>query len=88
MSNIGSEGALLDTPILTPPQAGILGTAAIQKRPVIVTEEGIDSIAIRQMCYLPFTYDHQLVDGADAGRFVSTIVDRIEVGDFEDDLDL
>ena len=40
------------------------------------------------MCYLPFTYDHQLVDGADAGRFVSTIVDRIEVGDFEDDLDL
>ncbi len=88
VSNIGSEGALLDTPILTPPQAGILGTAAIQKRPVIVTEEGIDSIAIRQMCYLPFTYDHQLVDGADAGRFVSTIVDRIEVGDFEDDLDL
>ena len=88
VSNIGSEGALLDTPILTPPQAGILGTAAIQKRPVIVTEEGIDSIAIRQMCYLPFTYDHQLVDGADAGRFVSTIVDRIEVGDFEDDLNL
>ena len=88
VSNIGSEGALLDTPILTPPQAGILGTAAIQKRPVIVTEEGIDSIAIRQMCYLPFTYDHQLVDGADAGRFVSTIVDRIEVGDFEADLDL
>ncbi|MCQ4622701.1 2-oxoglutarate dehydrogenase, E2 component, dihydrolipoamide succinyltransferase [Corynebacterium sp. CCUG 70398] len=88
VSNIGSEGALLDTPILTPPQAGILGTAAIQKRPVIVTEDGIDSIAIRQMCFLPFTYDHQLVDGADAGRFVSTIVDRIEAGDFQDDLDI
>nr|VDG63217.1 dihydrolipoyllysine-residue acetyltransferase component of acetoin cleaving system [Streptococcus thermophilus] len=88
VSNIGSEGALLDTPILTPPQAGILGTAAIQKRPVIVTEDGIDSIAIRQMCFLPFTYDHQLVDGADAGRFVSTIVDRIEAGDFEGDLDI
>ena len=88
VTNIGSEGALLDTPVLTPPQAGILGTAAIEKRPVIVTEDGIDSIAIRQMCYLPFTYDHQLVDGADAGRFVSTIKDRIEAGNFEDDLAL
>ena len=88
VTNIGSEGALLDTPILVPPQAGILGTAAIEKRPVIVTEEGSDSIAIRQMCYLPFTYDHQLIDGADAGRFITTIKDRIETGDFEGDLDL
>ncbi|WKD57327.1 Dihydrolipoyllysine-residue acetyltransferase component of pyruvate dehydrogenase complex [Corynebacterium capitovis DSM 44611] len=88
VTNIGSEGALLDTPILTPPQAGILGTAVIEKRPVIVTEDGIDSIAIRQMCYLPFTYDHQLVDGADAGRFVTTVKDRIEAGNFEADLDL
>ena len=88
VTNIGSEGALLDTPVLTPPQAGILGTAAIEKRPVIVTEDGIDSIAIRQMCYLPFTYDHQLIDGADAGRFVTTIKDRIEEGDFEADLDV
>ena len=69
-------------------QLGILGTAAIEKRPVIVTEDGIDSIAIRQMCYLPFTYDHQLIDGADAGRFVTTIKDRIEEGDFEADLDV
>ncbi|WP_018297121.1 2-oxoglutarate dehydrogenase, E2 component, dihydrolipoamide succinyltransferase [Corynebacterium lubricantis] len=88
VTNIGSEGALLDTPVLTPPQAGILGTAAIEKRPVIITEDGVDSIAIRQMCYLPFTYDHQLVDGADAGRFVTTIKDRIEAGDFESDLEL
>ncbi|PAT13515.1 2-oxoglutarate dehydrogenase, E2 component, dihydrolipoamide succinyltransferase [Corynebacterium hadale] len=88
VTNIGSEGAMLDTPILTPPQAGILGTATIEKRPVIVTEDGIDSIAIRQMCYLPFSYDHQLVDGADAGRFITTIKDRIEVGDFEADLAL
>ncbi|MDY5786569.1 2-oxoglutarate dehydrogenase, E2 component, dihydrolipoamide succinyltransferase, partial [Corynebacterium sp.] len=88
VTNIGSAGALIDTPILTPPQAGILGTAAIEKRPVIVTEDGIDSIAIRQMCYLPFTYDHQLVDGADAGRFITTIKDRIEKGDFEADLDI
>ena len=88
VTNIGSAGALMDTPILTPPQSGILGTGAIVKRPVIVTEDGIDSIAIRQMCYLPFTYDHQIVDGADAGRFITTIKDRVEAGDFEDDMDL
>ncbi|MGP6172766.1 2-oxoglutarate dehydrogenase, E2 component, dihydrolipoamide succinyltransferase [Corynebacterium sp. A21] len=88
VTNIGSEGALLDTPVLTPPQAGILGTAAIEKRPVVVTDEGIDSIAIRQMAYLPFTYDHQVVDGADAGRFITTIKDRLETADFQADLQL
>ncbi|MCT1451535.1 2-oxoglutarate dehydrogenase, E2 component, dihydrolipoamide succinyltransferase [Corynebacterium sp. p3-SID1145] len=88
VTNIGSAGALMDTPILTPPQSGILGTGAIVKRPVIVTEDGIDSIAIRSMCYLPFTYDHQIVDGADAGRFITTIKDRVETGDFEEDMDL
>ncbi|QPK82715.1 2-oxoglutarate dehydrogenase, E2 component, dihydrolipoamide succinyltransferase [Corynebacterium qintianiae] len=88
VTNIGSAGAMLDTPILTPPQAGILGTAAIEKRPVVVTENGVDAIAIRQMTYLPFTYDHQLVDGADAGRFITTVRDRIETGNFEDDLGL
>ena len=88
VTNIGSEGALLDTPILVPPQAGILGTAVIEKRPVVVTEDGQDAIAIRQMCYLPFTYDHQVVDGADAGRFITTIKDRLETADFESDLDL
>ncbi|MEX3516287.1 2-oxoglutarate dehydrogenase, E2 component, dihydrolipoamide succinyltransferase [Corynebacterium camporealensis] len=88
VTNIGSEGALLDTPILVPPQAGILGTAAITKRAVVVTEDGQDAIAIRQMCYLPFTYDHQVVDGADAGRFITTIRDRLETADFEADLDI
>jgi len=88
VTNIGSEGALLDTPVLTPPQAGILGTAAIEKRPVVVTDDGVDSIAIRQMCYLPFTYDHQVIDGADAGRFVTTIKDRLETADFQSDLGL
>ena len=88
VTNIGSEGALLDTPILVPPQAGILGTAVIEKRPVVVTEDGQDAIAIRQMCYLPFTYDHQVVDGADAGRFITTIKDRLETADFESDLEL
>ncbi|RSZ62696.1 2-oxoglutarate dehydrogenase, E2 component, dihydrolipoamide succinyltransferase [Corynebacterium hylobatis] len=88
VTNIGSEGALLDTPVLSPPQAGILGTAAIEKRPVVVTDDGVDSIAIRQMCYLPFTYDHQVVDGADAGRFITTIKDRLETADFDSDLAL
>ncbi|APT92196.1 pyruvate dehydrogenase [Corynebacterium phocae] len=88
VTNIGSEGALLDTPILVPPQAGILGTAAITKRPVVITEDGQDAIAIRYMCYLPFTYDHQVVDGADAGRFITTIKDRLETADFEADLDI
>ncbi len=88
VTNIGSEGALLDTPVLTPPQAGILGTAAIEKRPVVVTDDGVDSIAIRQMCYLPFTYDHQVIDGADAGRFITTIKDRLETADFDSDLGL
>jgi len=88
VTNIGSEGALLDTPVLVPPQAGILGTAVIEKRPVVITEDGQDAIAIRQMCYLPFTYDHQVVDGADAGRFITTIKDRLETGSFESDLAL
>ncbi|MFR9846497.1 2-oxoglutarate dehydrogenase, E2 component, dihydrolipoamide succinyltransferase [Corynebacterium striatum] len=88
VTNIGSEGALLDTPILVPPQAGILGTAAITKRAVVVNENGQDAIAIRQMCYLPFTYDHQVVDGADAGRFITTIKDRLETADFAADLDI
>ncbi|WP_454044804.1 2-oxoglutarate dehydrogenase, E2 component, dihydrolipoamide succinyltransferase [Corynebacterium sp. Marseille-Q2516] len=88
ITNIGSEGALSDTPILTPPQAGIMGTGAIVKRPVVVSDDGIDSIAIRQMVFLPLTYDHQLVDGADAGRFMTTVRDRLEKADFEGDLEL
>ncbi|WP_460499005.1 2-oxoglutarate dehydrogenase, E2 component, dihydrolipoamide succinyltransferase, partial [Corynebacterium faecale] len=88
ITNIGSEGALSDTPILVPPQAGILGTGAIVKRPVVITEDGIDSIAIRQMVNLPLTYDHQVVDGADAGRFLTTIKDRLETANFEGDLEL
>ena len=88
ITNIGSEGALTDTPILVPPQAGIMGTGVISKRPVVVSDDGLDSIAIRQVAYLPLTYDHQLVDGADAGRFMTTVKDRLETADFEGDLDL
>ncbi|MGV0436840.1 2-oxoglutarate dehydrogenase, E2 component, dihydrolipoamide succinyltransferase [Corynebacterium mastitidis] len=86
ITNIGSEGALTDTPILVPPQAGILGTGVITKRPVVVNQDGLDAIAIRQMVFLPLTYDHQLVDGADAGRFLTTVKDRLETADFEGDL--
>ena len=71
ITNIGSNGALFDTPILVPPQAAMLGTGAIVKRPVVVKDDaGADSIGIRSMCYLPLTYDHRLIDGADAGRFL------------------
>ncbi|MDK8449517.1 2-oxoglutarate dehydrogenase, E2 component, dihydrolipoamide succinyltransferase [Corynebacterium mastitidis] len=86
ITNIGSEGALTDTPILVPPQAGILGTGVITKRPVVVNQDGLDAIAIRQMVFLPLTYDHQLVDGADAGRFLTTVKDRLETADFKGDL--
>ena len=88
ITNIGSEGALSDTPILVPPQAAMVGTGAITKRPVVVTEEGTDAIGIRQMVFLSMTYDHQIVDGADAGRFMTTVRDRLETADFEYDLDL
>ncbi|WP_425453743.1 2-oxoglutarate dehydrogenase, E2 component, dihydrolipoamide succinyltransferase [Corynebacterium choanae] len=88
ITNIGSEGALTDTPILVPPQAAMIGTGAIVKRPVVITEDGVDAIAVRQMVYLPMTYDHQSIDGADAGRFMTTVRDRLETADFEADLEL
>ncbi|MBB3038931.1 2-oxoglutarate dehydrogenase E2 component (dihydrolipoamide succinyltransferase) [Hoyosella altamirensis] len=89
VTNIGSNGALFDTPILVPPQAAMLGTGAIVKRPIVARDsDGNDVIAIRSMAFLPLTYDHRLVDGADAGRFLTTIKQRLEEGEFEGDLDL
>lgn len=89
ITNIGSQGALFDTPILVPPQAAMLGTGAIVKRPrVVVDDSGNESIGIRSVCYLPLTYDHRLIDGADAGRFLTTIKHRLEEGAFEADLGL
>jgi pyruvate dehydrogenase E2 component (dihydrolipoamide acetyltransferase) len=89
ITNIGSQGALFDTPILVPPQAAMLGTGAIVKRPrVIVDTSGNESIGVRSVCYLPLTYDHRLIDGADAGRFLTTIKRRLEEGAFEADLGL
>ena len=89
ITNIGSQGALFDTPILVPPQAAMLGTGAIVKRPrVVVDGFGNESVGIRSICYLPLTYDHRLIDGADAGRFLTTIKHRLEEGSFEADLGL
>ncbi|MFB0833344.1 2-oxoglutarate dehydrogenase, E2 component, dihydrolipoamide succinyltransferase [Arthrobacter halodurans] len=89
ITNIGSVGALFDTPIINQPQVAILGTGAIVKRAVVVTnDEGDDTIAIRHMMYLSLTYDHRLVDGADAGRFLQTLRARLEEGAFESELGL
>jgi 2-oxoglutarate dehydrogenase E2 component (dihydrolipoamide succinyltransferase) len=89
ITNTGSRGALFDTPIINQPQVAILGTGAVVKRPVVVADSsGADVIAVRQMVYLALTYDHRLVDGADAARFLSTIKARLEEGAFEADLGL
>ncbi|WP_334172009.1 2-oxoglutarate dehydrogenase, E2 component, dihydrolipoamide succinyltransferase [Sinomonas sp.] len=89
ITNIGSVGALFDTPIINQPQVAILGTGAIVKRPwVTQNAEGDDVISIRSMMYLSLTYDHRLVDGADAGRFLQTLRARLEAGAFEADLGL
>nr|WP_285116866.1 2-oxoglutarate dehydrogenase, E2 component, dihydrolipoamide succinyltransferase [Propionibacterium freudenreichii] len=83
ITNYGSTGTLFDTPIINLPNAAILGTGAMVKRPVVVSDEyGNDTIAIRPMMYLSMTYDHRLVDGADASRFLSFVKARLEEGDF------
>ena len=87
LTNTGSRGVLIDTPIINQPQVGILGTGAVVKRPVVVTDDtGADSIAIRSMANLSLTYDHRLVDGADAARFLGSIKQRLEGGQFEGEL--
>jgi len=89
ITNTGSRGALFDTPILLPPQVGILGTGAVVKRAVVIDDAGLgETIAIRSMVYLAMTYDHRLVDGADAARFLGTLKARLEEGRFEADLGL
>jgi pyruvate dehydrogenase E2 component (dihydrolipoamide acetyltransferase) len=87
LTNTGSRGALFDTPIINQPQVAILGTGAVVKRPTVVSDDtGADSIAIRSMVYFALTYDHRLVDGADAARYLTTVKQRLERGQFEGDL--
>ena len=89
ITNLGSFGALFDTPIINQPQVAILGPGAIVKRPMVVTDaDGNESIGIRHMMYLSLTYDHRIVDGADAGRFLQTLKARLEEGNFEAQLGL
>ena len=86
VTNTGSRGALFDTPVVFLPQVAILGTGIVQKKPVVVTHNGDDSIAIRQTVFFALSYDHRIVDGADAARFLTMVKDRLESGDFDADL--
>jgi 2-oxoglutarate dehydrogenase E2 component (dihydrolipoamide succinyltransferase) len=89
VTNTGSRGALFDTPIISQPQVAILGTGAVVKKPVVVTDDtGADVIAIRSMVYLALSYDHRIVDGADAARFLGAMKARLEEAAFEAELGL
>src|SRR5690606_30233222 len=84
LTNTGSRGALFDTPVVFLPQSAILGTGIVTKRPVVVSDSdtGTDAIAIRSMVYLALSYDHRIIDGADASRFLVAIKERLEEGNF------
>ena len=89
ITNTGSRGALFDTPIINQPQVAILGIGSVVKRPMVVKgADGGETIAIRSMVYLALSYDHRIVDGADAARFLTTLKERLEEGRFESDLGL
>ncbi len=87
ITNLGSNGALFDTPIINQPQVAILGVGSVVKRPVVLEDAQMgESIAVRHMAYLALTYDHRVVDGADAGRFLTAVKERLENGSFEAEL--
>jgi pyruvate dehydrogenase E2 component (dihydrolipoamide acetyltransferase) len=89
LTNTGSRGALFDTPIINQPQVAILGTGTVVRRPVVVEDPALgEVIAVRSMVYLALTYDHRLIDGADAARFLTTVKNRLEEGAFETELGL
>ena len=89
ITNTGSRGALFDTPIINQPQVAILGLGSVVKRPVVMKgPDGGETIAIRSMVYLALSYDHRIVDGADAARFLVTLKERLEGGNFESNLGL
>ncbi len=87
ITNLGSNGALFDTPIINQPQVAILGVGSVVKRPVVISDPSNgESIAVRSMVYLALTYDHRIVDGADAGRFLTAVKERLAGGAFEAEL--
>lgn len=89
VTNTGSRGALFDTPILNQPQVGMLGIGATVRRPVVINHPDLgETIAVRDMVYLALSYDHRIVDGADAARYLGTVKARLEEGAFEGDLGL
>ncbi|MEU4529955.1 2-oxoglutarate dehydrogenase, E2 component, dihydrolipoamide succinyltransferase [Micromonospora ureilytica] len=89
LTNTGSRGALFDTPIVPTPQSAMLGTGAVVKRPVVVNDPDLgEVVAVRSMVYLAMSYDHRLIDGADAARFLSAVKERLEAGNFESELGL
>jgi pyruvate dehydrogenase E2 component (dihydrolipoamide acetyltransferase) len=90
IAETGGTGALFGTPIINQPQVAILGTGAVVKRPVVVEDPAVggEVIAVRSMVYLSLAVDHRLIDGADAGRFLTTVKDRLEAGAFEGELGL
>jgi pyruvate dehydrogenase E2 component (dihydrolipoamide acetyltransferase) len=89
LTNTGSRGVLFDTPIINQPNVAILGTGAVVKRPVVVKDsDGGETIAIRSIVYLALSYDHRVVDGSDAARFLTTMKARLEEGAFEASLGL
>jgi pyruvate dehydrogenase E2 component (dihydrolipoamide acetyltransferase) len=89
ITNYGSAGTLMDTPIINQPQVAILGTGALVKRPTVITDPQLgEVIAIRDMMFLSMSYDHRLVDGAEAARFLSMVKARLEEGDFDSEFGL
>ncbi|MFF3854654.1 2-oxoglutarate dehydrogenase, E2 component, dihydrolipoamide succinyltransferase [Micromonospora sp. NPDC002575] len=89
LTNTGSRGALFDTPIVPSPQSAMLGTGAVVKRPVVVNDPELgEVVAVRSMVYLAMSYDHRLIDGADAARFLVAVKERLEGGNFEAELGL
>lgn len=87
LTNTGSRGALFDTPILNTPQSAILGTGVVVRRPAAVRDsDGNETMAIRSMVYFALSYDHRIIDGADAARYLSWVKERLEAADFGDDL--
>ena len=83
MSNTGSRGALFDTPIVFLPQSAILGLGAVVKKPGVVVVDGKDAISVRSYVYLALSYDHRIIDGADAARFLGAVKSRLEGAQFE-----
>jgi 2-oxoglutarate dehydrogenase E2 component (dihydrolipoamide succinyltransferase) len=89
LTNTGSRGALFDTPIINQPQVAILGTGSVVRRPVVVADPDLgEVVAVRSMVYLALSYDHRIVDGADAARYLADVKARLEEGAFEAELGL